>query len=93
MKKDSKGGKNLWHKGSGKNGSKGQEKGGKWENRTICTRGKTGQMAEWCPKVGNKHQYAIDEEESETLKNCLTKMKSCKCGACWKKVKMSSGKR
>ena len=29
----------------------------------------------------------------KTLKKHLTTMKSCKRGACWKKVKMSSGKR
>ena len=46
------GGKNPWEKGSGKKGSKGQEKGGKGETRTCWTCGKTGHVA-GCRKGGN----------------------------------------
>ena len=37
--------KNSWQKGSGKQGGKGQEKGGKGESRTCWTCGKTGHNA------------------------------------------------
>ena len=56
--------KNSWQKGSGKKGGKGQEKGGKGESRTCWTCGKTGHMAAWCRKGGNKNLFAIDEDDS-----------------------------
>ena len=37
--------------------------------------------------------YAIDADDSEKWKNQLTTKKIYKHGDCWKKVKMSSGKR
>ena len=57
------GGKNYWQKGSGKEGGKGQEKGGKGETNTCCTCGKTGHIAAWCRKGGNKNLHAKDEDE------------------------------
>ena len=53
--------------GSGKKGSKGQEKGGKGETRTCWTCGETGHIAAWCRKGGDKHVYAIDEDDSENV--------------------------
>ena len=61
------GGKNSWHKGSGKKGGKGQEKGGKGETSTCWTCGKTGHIAAWCRKGGNKNLYATDEDDSENV--------------------------
>ena len=57
------GGKNSWQKGSGKKGRKGQENGGKGESRTCWTCGKTGHIAAWCRKGGNKQLYAIDDND------------------------------
>ena len=37
------------------------------ENKPCWTCGKTGHIAAWCRKGGNKHLYAIDEDESEDL--------------------------
>ena len=44
------GGKNPWQKGSGKKGG---------------TCGKTGHIAAWCRKGGNKNLFAIDEDDIE----------------------------
>ena len=64
-----KGGKdgrrNPWQKGSGKKGGKGQEKGGKGETTTCWSCGKTGHIAAWCRKGGNKNLYAMYEDDSE----------------------------
>ena len=88
------GGKNSWQKGSGKKGGEGQEKGGKGETRTCWTCGKTGHIAAWCWKGGNKNLYATDEDDSENVEKCQLRMKRiCKHGVCWKRVKMSSGRR
>ena len=54
-------------KGSGKKGGKGQDKGGKGENRTCWTCGKTGHIAAWCGKGGRENLYAVDEEENEGI--------------------------
>ena len=51
-----------------KRGGKGQEKGGKGENRTCWTCGKTGHIAAWCGKGGKKNLYAMDEDDSEDTK-------------------------
>ena len=51
-------------------------------SRTCWTRGKTGHSAAWCQKGGNTNLYAVDEDESETMKKHLTMMKSCKRGVC-----------
>ena len=59
------GGKNSWQKGSGKKGGKGQGKGGKGESRTCWTCGKTGHIAAWCRKGGNKKLYTVDEDDGE----------------------------
>ena len=55
----------------GKQGSKGQENGGKGENRVCWTCGKTGHVAALCRNGGNKNLYAIDENENieQTLDN------------------------
>ena len=62
------GGKNSWQKGSGKKAGKGQEKGGKGENKNmldVC--GKTGHIAAWCRKGGNKNLYVMDEDDNENV--------------------------
>ena len=46
---------------------KGQEKGGKGETRTFWTSGKTGHIAAWCRKGGNKNLFAVDEDDSENV--------------------------
>ena len=53
------GGKNSWQKGSG------QEKGGKGESRTCWTCGKTGHIAAWCRKVGNKKYTPLTKVDGE----------------------------
>ena len=65
------GGKNSWQKDSGKKGSKRQENDGRGENSTCWTCGKTGHISAWCRKGGNKHLYAIDEDESENIEETL----------------------
>ena len=59
------GGKNSWQKGSGNKGGTGKEKGGKGESRTCWACGKTGRIAAWCRKGGNKNLYAVDEDDGE----------------------------
>ena len=61
------GGNNRLLSGSGKKGSKGQEKGGKGETGTWWTCGKTGHFGAWCRKGGNKHLYAIAADDSEII--------------------------
>ena len=56
---------------SSKQGSKGQEKGGKGENRACWTCGKTGHVAARCGNGGNKNLYAIDEDEHENIEQTL----------------------
>ena len=95
-KKDTKvakmGGKNPWPKGSARTEAKGKRK--RWQGRNQCMMDdKTGHIAAWCRKGDNKHLYAIDGDDSETLKKQMTMKKICKRGVCWKKVKMSSGNR
>ena len=65
------GGKNPWQKGSGKKGGNGQEKGGKGETRTCWTCGKTGHIAAWCRKGGNKNLYAMDEDDGENAEESV----------------------
>ena len=43
------------------------KRGGKGESRTCWTCGKTGRIAVWCRKGGNKNLYAIDEDHSENV--------------------------
>ena len=52
-------------------GSKGQEKSGKGESRACLTCGKTGHIAMWCRKGGNKQLYAFDEDDSEHIEEAL----------------------
>ena len=44
-----------------------EAKGGKGESRTCWTCGKTGHIAAWCMKGGNKNLYAIDEDDSANV--------------------------
>ena len=85
----------MWQKGSGKKGGKGQEKGGKGETRTCWTCGKTGHIAAWCRKGGNKNLYAMDEYDSENAEDFfrLKKKRICRHGAYWKRAKASSGRK
>ena len=61
----------LGIKGSGKNEGKGQEQGGKGETRKCWTCGKTGHIAAWCRKGGNKNLYARDEDGSENAEESV----------------------
>ena len=58
----------LGRKAAARKGGKGQEKGGKGETRTCWTCGKTGHIAPWCRKGGNKNLYASEnfEESAES---------------------------
>ena len=67
------GGINSCQKGSGEKGGKGQEKGGKGETRTCWTCRKTGHIAAWCRKGGNKNLYAMDEDDSENAEESAEK--------------------
>ena len=53
--------------GSGKKGSKEQEKGGKGETRACWTCGKIGHIAAWCQSVDNKNLYATNETDDEDM--------------------------
>ena len=58
---------NPWQKGTGKKGSKGQEKVGKGATRAGWTCGKTGRVAARCRKGGNYNLCATDENDSENV--------------------------
>ena len=80
--------KNSWQKGSGKKGGKGQEKSGKGETKMFWTCGKTGHIAGWCRKGGNKNLYVTQMKMTvRTLKNQLKIKRISRHGAYWKRAK------
>ena len=63
----------------------GQETDGKGDIRARWTCGKAGHMV----SKGRQRRQLV----RRPLRKHLTMMTSCKCGVCWKKAKMSRGKR
>ena len=57
----------------------------KGETRTCWTCGKTGHIAAWCRKGGNKHLYAIDEDDFENAEGSTDNEEELQAWCCGKR--------
>ena len=93
-KGDKDGGKNSCQKGSGKTRNKGQEKGGKGEKPEHVGRvARQDTLQPGARKEATNICTPSMKMTEKTSKNQMTTKLFCKHGICWKRVRMSSGKK
>ena len=87
-------GKGQWSKTGGKKGGKGQEKGGKGDTRVCWSCGKTGHIAANCIKGSwNRSLNAVEKTKETSVKKCMKTKMSCMRGVCWRRARMSNGRK